>query len=190
MLVYLVGNMRYLSSIATLKYSTATGLASFIAIFDFVPWSAVFPIDTAYLVASMTFNVLTTGSISIKMLRQRRRLLNAGVSHAQASNIYTSLTSIFIESAALYTLAGIAATYFTATSSNYSQPFTTLFDCISFINPALIQLRLVQRENSQSSSSETNLSTNLPPLEFLHSLEGGSKSSWASSNLQLHQELE
>jgi hypothetical protein len=147
-----------------------------------VPINSVTPIITSNMIASVTFNVLTTSAIATKMLRQRKRLINAGVSRSQASQTYISLSSIFIESAAIYTLTGIVATYFLATSSEISQPFTTLFESISFLNPALIQLRLVQRESNELTSKDMSSLPSLPStlVPPSRTLEEQILSSWST----------
>jgi hypothetical protein len=59
-------------------------------------------------------------------------------------SLYTSLTSIFVESAAIYTICGALYLPFVEVDSALVDPFALLVRVLSFMGPALIQLRIAE----------------------------------------------
>jgi hypothetical protein len=118
----------------------------------------------AFVCLSISINILATTLLAVKLIRQQRRMSAACIllSGSRSNSIYTSVSTVFIESAALYTIFGIIYLPFQAITSPLEDPFSLLFRMMSFIGPALIQLRLAQ--NSAYSRSATELKT---PIVFI-----------------------
>jgi hypothetical protein len=84
------------------------------------------------------FNVLATCLLAGRLLHHRRALRRAGLS----ARLYGSLTSVFVESAGLYTLCG--ALYLPFARARAGGPLALLLRGLSFLGPALIQLRIAE----------------------------------------------
>jgi hypothetical protein len=93
---------------------------------------------------SIVFNALATGLVAGRLLWHRRSLRRAGVVPAVPTRIYTDLTSIFIESAGLYTICGVVYLPFVKADSPLVDPFALLVRMLSFLGPAMIQLRIAE----------------------------------------------
>jgi hypothetical protein len=88
---------------------------------------------------SILLNLAATALIAGRLLLFRRALVRSGV---PPSGLYTSLSGIFVESAALYTACGVLYLPFAEADSALIDPFALLVRCLSFLGPALIQLRI------------------------------------------------
>jgi hypothetical protein len=96
---------------------------------------------------SVSINVLATSFIASTLLRQRRlvtRIHQEIVSSTPSLALYSSITAIFVESAALYTVMGLVFLPFLFTGSAYSDPVAVLFQMSVLFGPALIQLRVAK----------------------------------------------
>jgi hypothetical protein len=97
------------------------------------------PFNLAQTALSIAVNLFATGLIAGRLLVFRRDLRALGVS---PSGLYTSLSAIFVESAALYTACGALYLPFAEADSALVDPFAMLVRSLSFLGPALIQLRI------------------------------------------------
>jgi hypothetical protein len=97
------------------------------------------PFNLAQTVLSIAVNLIASGLIAGRLLMFRRELTALGVS---PSGLYTSLSAIFVESALLYTLCGALYLPFAEADSALVDPFAMLVRSLSFLGPALIQLRI------------------------------------------------
>jgi hypothetical protein len=75
--------------------------------------------------------------------RRRQRAIGGNIdSQAANDNIYTFLSKIFIETAALYTIANVLFIAVLLSKPEAVDPFAFLARMMTFIGPALIQLRV------------------------------------------------
>jgi hypothetical protein len=92
---------------------------------------------------SIGFNIVASGLIAYRLLHHRRSLRLAGL-NPLSNRTYSTLTTIFVESAALYTICGALYLPFAQADSALIDPFALLTRCMSFLGPALIQLRIAE----------------------------------------------
>ncbi|KDR81779.1 hypothetical protein GALMADRAFT_221645 [Galerina marginata CBS 339.88] len=88
---------------------------------------------------SVALNVITTSLIAGRLLYQRRRVKELGEGHGQQ---YLSLTAVFAESGAIYSIAGLIYIPLYARNSNLVFVFAAIVEAASGIAPALIILRM------------------------------------------------
>jgi hypothetical protein len=93
---------------------------------------------TIFYALSVGFNVLCTALLAGKMFSQRRELRAVGM----PASHYTSISSILIESAALYTVTGVIYIVVDALNNPVAVTFSVVFRVMAFLSPALIQLRM------------------------------------------------
>jgi len=101
--------------------------------------SAVVNLGVAFHSCSIALNVLATSLIAGKLLYQRHLVRKISQSHGGP---YLSLTAVFAESGAIYSITGLVYIPLYATSSPYIYPFAALLEAASGIAPALIILRI------------------------------------------------
>jgi hypothetical protein len=112
---------------------------------------------------SIALNVIATALIATKLLRQRQRLIAAGIA-AEGLSSYASMSSIMIESAAAYSIAGLIFIPFQVRDSPYIAPVAMVFTAASFLCPVLIQLRIAQgiAYAREDTSRPTFVTTTIP----------------------------
>ena len=98
--------------------------------------SAVVNLGVAFHSCSIALNVLATSLIAGKLLYQRHLVRKISQSHGGP---YLSLTAVFAESGAIYSITGLVYIPLYATSSPYIYPFAALLEAASVsISPLAI----------------------------------------------------
>jgi hypothetical protein len=120
---------------------------------------------------SIALNVTATALISIRLLQHRRRLVTSGMSTSDAIATYTSLAAIIVESAAIYTGAGIVFIPFLIGHRPIATVFSTIYITMAFLAPALIQRRIGREEayTVYAGTSRSSASVRLTTLAFMSS---------------------
>lgn len=111
---------------------------------------------TAYYSLSIGMNIILTFLITIKLLIYRRRFREAGGADT-AANLYTSLLTIFIESAALYSTFAICFLVTYAISNPLNQTFLGFTTGAQQISAYLIIYRLAAGTAWQKDTLEKNM---------------------------------
>ncbi|KAH7099605.1 hypothetical protein BKA62DRAFT_621194 [Auriculariales sp. MPI-PUGE-AT-0066] len=102
-------------------------------------WSTLaYPIFTSYWSISIGFNALCTTVIVIRLIMLRMKAVQL------MADSYASISAIFIESAALYTITGIVFIVLYATNSSILNLFLPTLAQVQSIAPLLIILRVAQ----------------------------------------------
>ncbi|EJC99624.1 uncharacterized protein FOMMEDRAFT_93135 [Fomitiporia mediterranea MF3/22] len=98
------------------------------------------PIVVPYWSLSIALNIVITLAIAYRMLKSRRTVIQTlGQEH---SKIYTSVTSMLIESAALYSVTGIVYIVCYARNSTIQNAVLPIMDQVVCIAPELIVMRV------------------------------------------------
>jgi hypothetical protein len=92
---------------------------------------------------SIGLNFTATALITFRLMGHRTRLVQAGLKRADA-RAYTSLLGIIVESALLYTVAGVVFIPFLVKRMPVATAFSTCFIVTAFLAPGLIQLRIAR----------------------------------------------
>jgi hypothetical protein len=93
---------------------------------------------------SVFLNTIASSLVIYRLLAHRRQMRQFGASFLSTSQTYASLSSIFIESAALYTITGLIWFPLQILNSPVVVPVGVLFTVACFLAPALIQLRIAR----------------------------------------------
>jgi hypothetical protein len=108
-----------------------------------VQQSSVLNFGFPFLSLSAGVNVICTGMIAFRLLRQRQRMRAVGL-HSAGSDEYTSVTGILVESATFYTIATVIYMPFRALMLIPLIPISSIQGAASILCPALIQLRVAR----------------------------------------------
>ncbi|KAJ7489354.1 hypothetical protein FB451DRAFT_1125682 [Mycena latifolia] len=117
----------------------------------------VVPFGTAFWSTSVALNVIVTLLISIKLLRQHRRMSSLQVKRTDRS--YTDIVAILIESAALYSICGLIYIPLFAINTSLQYPFSALLASAAGIAPNLIIFRIAIGVDFKSDSEQPDPSS-------------------------------
>jgi hypothetical protein len=95
-------------------------------------------------VFSVFLNIVTTSLIAGRLLWQRGRVKTANGTVVAHIQIYSFLSTIFIESVAIYTIANVVYLGVLLANSPLITPFAFLARVMCFLGPAFIQLRVAE----------------------------------------------
>jgi hypothetical protein len=143
-----------------------------------------------FIALSISLNVTATALISIRLLYTRRQAWQAGL--AEHSGTYTSLVGVLVESAAIYTGAGLLFLPFLVDTNlvALAQAPSTVFIVAAFIAPALIQLRIAKgTAYSRARTAQTTATEDTAFSVQLDTVLAGTRSggAWQVSHAQTHQ---
>jgi hypothetical protein len=111
---------------------------------------------------SVGFNVICTVLLAGKMFSQRRELRAVGM----PASHYTSISSILIESAALYTVTGVVYIILVSLDIPVEITFSAVFRVMAFLSPALIQLRMANGVAHPGGNFSVHLSGEAGAIHF------------------------
>jgi hypothetical protein len=106
--------------------------------------------------SSVLFSVSYSTIVVVKFIRQRYRLLEAGLTPAQISNAQMSVGCALIESAIAYSLAGVVAITLAVLDKPEQVPMNIVFRVLAFISPAMIQVLVEKDVDFAQESSDTD----------------------------------
>lgn len=143
-----------------------------------------------FIALSISLNLTATALISLRLLYTRHQARQAGLT--EHSGTYTSLVGVLIESAAIYTGAGVLFLPFLVDVklAALSQAPSTVFIVAAFIAPALIQLRIAKgTAYSRSRTVQTTATEDTAFSVQLDTVLAGTRSGgpWQVSHVQTHQ---
>jgi len=115
-----------------------------------VPWISM---STAFWSLSLALNLILTLAIAGRLLYLRSRIRD--VIGPQHSTIYISMSSILIESAALYSVAAILFLVVCNINTNLNMVFLPSVEMASAFAPMLIQYRLASQRDASKQSVQT-----------------------------------
>jgi hypothetical protein len=111
---------------------------------------------------SIALNVTATALITFRLLQHRRRLVQAGFERSH-TRTYSSLLGVIVESALLYTVAGLLFLPFLVKKNPLATAFSTCFIVTAFLAPGLIQLRIARGTAYSRAGASSDLGSSVGP---------------------------
>ncbi|TFK51152.1 hypothetical protein OE88DRAFT_229689 [Heliocybe sulcata] len=125
-------------------------------------------LGTLYWSLSISFNVIVTMFILCRLYNLRKQVLRMGLG---AASVYTSVGTMIVESAALYSVTGLIFIICYSQNNPAQYPFLTWMGQTESISPLLIILRVAQ---GRALSEDTRLSETMPTIRFNAAASPGS----------------